>query len=289
MIGRALARALVAAGVPITRLGRGPTADVRWDAMRDEIDPSVMDGASAVVHLAGATIAKRWTPQRRREIRDSRIRGTTAVARAMANAARPPAVLVSTSGISIYGDRGDELLSETSALGDGLLPSVAREWEAATELASGVGVRVVHMRSGVVLGRTGGALAKLLPVFRLGLGGRVASGQQWMSWISLHDSVRAIRFAIRSSVRGPVNVVTPNPVTNAEFARTLGAVLRRPAVLPVPRLALTLLYGEMAHGTILSSQRGSPDALVRAGFVFDEPQLDGALRRELSRADVDAR
>jgi uncharacterized protein (TIGR01777 family) len=139
-----------------------------------------------------------------------------------------------------------------------------------------------------VLGRTGGALAKLLPVFRFGLGGRISSGLQWMSWISLHDAVRAIRFAIRSSVRGPVNVVTPNPVRNAEFARTLGTVLRRPALLPVPRLALTLLYGEMAEGTLLSSQRGSPAALVRGGFAFDEPLLDGALRRELSRADVDA-
>ena len=289
MVGRALTRVLATAGIPVTRLGRGPNADVTWDALRDDIDPAVFEGAAAVVHLAGATLAKRWTRQRRREIRESRTRGTLAVARAIANAMRPPPVLVSASAIGIYGDRGDEVLAETSVPGEGLLAVIAREWEEATELASGVGVRVVHMRSGVVLARRGGAIAKMLPFFRLGIGGRVADGRQWMSWISLHDAVRAIRFAIKSSIRGPVNVVTPNPVTNAEFAKTFGAVLRRPAAFPVPRLALVLLYGQMAKETLLASQRCSPDALTRAGFVFDEPLLDGALRHEMSRYETDSR
>ena len=282
MLGGALAHELKSRGAPVTRLGRGPHADVPWDALRDEVDPAVVDGARAVVHLAGAPIGQRWTSQAVREIRDSRVRGTAAIARAVADAARPPSVFISASAVGIYGDRGDEELTESSEPGADMLSGVARQWEAVTELAASAGVRVVTMRTGVVLSRTGGALARLLPFFRLGLGGRIGNGRQWMSWISLHDAVRAIRFAIATPLRGPVNVVAPNPVTNAEFTRALGAVLRRPAILPVPRFLLTLVFGEMARGTILCSQRATPAALMRAGFTFDDQLIEGGLRRALT-------
>jgi uncharacterized protein (TIGR01777 family) len=225
-----------------------------------------LEGVDAIVHLAGAPIARRWTRSRKRAIRDSRVRGTALIAQTIADMQRKPSVLVSGSAVGYYGDRGAEQLDEQSAPGADFLADVVREWERATAPAVDAGVRVVLMRSGVVLSPHGGALAKLLPPFRLGLGGPIGSGRQWMSWIALDDHLRAIEYALASTVlAGAVNFVAPNPVTNADFATTLGRVLTRPAVVPIPSFALELLYGEMA----------------RAGFEYAHPTLEQALRFEL--------
>ena len=238
-------------------------------------------GADAVVHLAGAPIAVRWTTRRKREIRDSRVRGTQRIVAAMARSAPQPRVFVCASAIGYYGDRGDESLTEDSAAGSDFLARVVREWEAASSAAAGV--RVVQLRFGIVLNPRGGALAKMLPLFRAGVGGRLGSGSQWMSWIGLHDLVRVVRFAITTSaVSGSVNVVAPNAVTNAEFAATLGRVLNRPAAVPVPGFALRLMFGEMAELTMLASQRVEPARLEAAGFRFEYPSLEGALAHELA-------
>ena len=263
-VGSALVRALRAAGDEVIAVPRG-TAEI--------------GNADAVVSLAGAPIAVRWTERRKREIVVSRVEGTCRIVDAIARSERPPRVLVSASAIGFYGDRGDEELSEESSGGGDFLASVVREWEAA---AAATRVRSVQLRFGIVLGRNGGALAKMLPPFRMGVGGRLGAGAQWMSWLSLHDAVRAIRFAIDNGVlSGAVNAVAPQPVTNAEFTATLARVLRRPAIIPVPAPALRALFGEMAGLTMLASQRVRPSRLERAGFRFDFPSLEGALRQEL--------
>jgi hypothetical protein len=239
-------------------------------------------GIDAVVHLAGEPIAQRWTSARKEAIRESRVRGTELLARTIAGMDRRPNVLLSGSAVGYYGDRGDEILDEQSAPGSDFLAGVVREWEDATRLATDAGVRVVRLRSGVVLSPRGGALERLLVPFRLGIGGPIGSGDQWMSWISLHDQLRAIEYALTSTtLTGAVNLVAPNPVTNAQFAATLGRVLTRPALVPVPGFALELLYGEMARATILSGQRVLPKALVRSGFEFVHSTLEQALRFEL--------
>ena len=218
-----------------------------------------------------------------RAIRESRVRGTELLARAIAAMERTPRVLISGSAVGYYGDRGDELLDERSAAGSDFLANVVIEWERATEAASSAGVRVALVRSGLVLSSRGGALAKLLLPFRLGLGGPIGSGRQWMSWISLHDHLRAIEHVLTSTtLAGPMNFVAPNPVTNAEFATTLGRVLTRPALVPVPSMAVELLYGEMARATILAGQRVMPRVLSAAGFEFTHPTLEQALRYELA-------
>jgi len=251
--------------------------------MRGVLPPSALDGVDAIVHLAGEPIAKRWTAERKRAIRESRVRGTELLARMIASLDRKPRVLVSGSAIGVYGDRGDELLDESSATGDGFLANVVSEWERAAAPASEAGVRVVLLRTGLVLSRQGGVLEKLLLSFKLGLGGPMGSGRQWMSWIALDDQLRAIEYALASpALSGPVNLVSPNPVTNAEFAATLGLVLARPALIPVPAVALELLFGEMARETILAGQRVLPRALVTAGFEFAHPTLEQALRFELA-------
>ena len=237
-------------------------------------------GADAVVHLSGAPIAVRWNAQRKREIRFSRVRSTQLIADAIDATKPAPRVIICASAIGIYGDRGNEVLTERSASADDYLAGVVREWEAA---ARGTRVRSVQLRFGIVLSPDGGALAKMLPLFRMGLGGRLAKGEQWMSWIGLHDLVRVIRFAIASAdMNGAVNAVAPMPVTNAEFTETLARVLRRPAVIPVPALALRAVFGEMASLTMLASQRVHPARLERAGFNFDCPELEQALQREFS-------
>ena len=244
---------------------------------RDQAD---IDGADAVVHLAGAPIAVRWTARRKREVLESRVQGTRRIVEAIARQERAPRVLVCASAIGFYGDRGNEELTEESGPGSDFLAQVVREWEDAARAAR---VRSVQLRFGIVLSPHGGALAKMPPAFRMWVGGRLGSGAQWMSWIGLHDLVRAIRFAIDSDeLSGPVNTVAPQPVTNTEFTATLGRVLRRPAVMPVPAMALHALFGEMAGLTMLVSQRVKPARLERAGFRFEYPSLEGALRHELS-------
>jgi len=256
--------------------------DIVWDPMRGVLSPSDLEGADAVVHLAGEPLAHRWTDARKRAIRESRVRGTELVARTIAVLDHRPRVLLSGSAIGIYGDRGDEPVDEESALGSGFLAGVTREWEAASVAAADAGVRVVLLRTGIVLSPNGGALERLLLPFRLGVGGPIGSGRQWMSWISLEDHVRAMEHALATTgMHGPVNLVSPNPVTNAEFAATLGRVLSRPALVPAPAFALELVYGEMARATILAGQRVLPKMLLRAGFHFAHPTLEQALRYEL--------
>jgi uncharacterized protein (TIGR01777 family) len=288
LIGSALVARLRSGGHTVRRVvrssrGAGPS-DVLWNPERGELDAQALGGVDAVVNLAGAPITRRWTAARKRAIHESRVRSTELLARAIAGLQRKPRVLLSGSAVGFYGDRGDEVLDEASGPGADFLARVAADWEAATGPAVSAGIRVVTLRTGVVLAPHGGALAKLLPIFRLGGGGPLGSGRQWMSWISLEDHVRATEHAlVTESFRGPANLVAPNPVTNAEFADTLGRVLSRPAALRVPAVALELLYGEMARGTLLASQRAMPVALSASGFKFERPGLEGALRAMLHR------
>jgi uncharacterized protein (TIGR01777 family) len=258
--------------------------DALWDPAAGRLDPNALDGVDAVVHLAGEPIAQRWTAAAKRRIHDSRVRSTELLARTIASLARPPRVLVSGSAMGIYGDRGDEELDETSAVGRDFLATVATKWEAAAEPAARAGVRVVNVRTGLVLSPHGGALAKLLLPFRMGVGGRVGSGRQWVSWIGLDDVVGAIMHAIGTeALAGPVNVAAPAPVTNAELTETLARVLRRPAILPVPAFAIRLAFGEMGEATLLASQRMRPRRLLESGYRFHYPTLESALRHELGR------
>lgn len=287
-IGTLLAKQLRADGHRVVALTRRPSADaVRWDAERGEIDKAALARVApdTVINLAGEPIAQRWTQGRMRRIRDSRVNGTRALATAIAALPTKPTVLISGSAIGYYGaHRGDELLTEQSAAGRDWLAEVAVEWEGAASPAADAGIRVVLSRTGIVLGRDGGALQRMLPPFQLGAGGRIGSGQQWMSWISLEDAMRAIQFLMDSpSIAGPVNLVAPDAVRNEDFANTLGAVLHRPALVPVPEFALKLAFGRMADGTILASQRVAPKKIAGAGFEFRHPRLDEALRFELRR------
>jgi uncharacterized protein (TIGR01777 family) len=287
LIGSALIGALRSQTVQVKRLVRRRASrpdEISWSPDRAEIDPHAMDGVSAVVNLAGENLSQRWTSSARRRIRDSRIQATSLLAHAVAGAAGPrPSVLVNASAMGIYGTHRDDPIDEDATLGDDFLASVCKEWEAATQPAADAGVRVAISRTGLVLSREGGVLAKLLPPFRLGLGGTLGGGHQWMSWIALTDVVRALRFMIdNESISGPVNVVAPNPVTNAEFTDTLGRVLGRPTFTTVPAFALKLAMGQMAEDTALASQRVVPRRLQDARFQFEFPSLEAALRHELS-------
>jgi len=282
LIGSTLTGALEARGHSIKRLVRRPASgadEISWNPERGQIAPGALDGVNAIVNLAGENLAQRWNSSARVRIRSGRVNGTTALARAIAAMPVKPRVMLSGSAIGIYGNRGDAVLDESSDLGDDFLASICREWEAATAPAADAGVRVVHVRTGLVMSRAGGALAKMLLPFRLGVGGRFGDGQQWMSWIALSDAVAALAFLLRAeSVSGAVNLVAPNPVTNADFTRTLAHVLGRPAVIPVPKLVLTLLLGEMGEDTVLASQRVRARRLVENGFKFKQPTLEEALR-----------
>jgi uncharacterized protein len=286
LIGAALVTRLRARGHIVRRLLRSTREsqadDVLWDVTGSALPRQALAGVDAIVHLAGEPVAHRWTSARKRAIRDSRVRGTEQLATAVLAMERRPRVVISGSAIGFYGDRGDALLDETAPPGDDFLARVCVDWERAAAPVEAAGVRLVHLRTGIVLSPKGGALARLLPIFRLGGGGPLGGGRQWMSWISLHDEVRAIEHALfTESMRGAANLVSPNPVTNAEFATTLGRVLARPAFVPVPAFAIELIYGEMARATLLSGQRVMPRALLAAGFEFDQPTLEGALRGEL--------
>ena len=278
-LGQRLVPALRAAGHEVVQIGRGPDADVRWDPSAGMMDAAACAGIDAFVHLAGANVGQRWTPAHRREIRESRVHGTALIARTAAALTPRPRVLVCASAVGIYGDAGDAVLDETSPSGSDFLADIGRQWEAAADLARQAGIRTVHLRFGVVLSRRGGALARMLPIFLVGGGGRLASGRQWMSWVSMEDAVGAVQFALEhETLTGAVNAVAPSPVTNTEFTETLARVVHRPALFPVPAFVLNLMFGEMAQGTLLASQRVLPRRLLASGYAFRHATLEPALR-----------
>jgi uncharacterized protein len=288
LIGTALSEHLVRAGheiVPVVRNVPRP-GEIGWDPSAGRLEAADLAGLDAIVHLAGAGIGdRRWTDEYKRVLLDSRVDGTTLIAERLAELGDDaPPTLISGSAIGFYGDRGDEVIDESSANGDGFLAEICRRWEAATAPAEAAGIRVVHIRTGIVLTPKGGALKKMLPLFKLGAGGKFGSGRQWMSWISLTDEVRAIEHLLTSSTSGPVNLTAPGPVRNAEFAGVLGTVLRRPSFVPVPKFGPRLLLGsELADALLFDGQRVQPAGLERDGFVFEHASLDAALRAELGR------
>lgn len=288
-IGTPLVAALEAEGHRVRRVVRGRPSgpdDVGWDPAAGTIDTDGLAGVDAVVHLAGEGInAKRWTAAQKQRILESRTRGTDVVAKAVARLDPAPSVLISGSAIGFYGDRGDEVLTEESPPGDDFLASVCVAWEGAALPAVLAGVRSVYVRTGIVLDRSGGALAKMLPLFKLGLGGRMG-GDQWWSWISLADEVGALVHLLHADVAGPVNLTAPAPVTNAELTRALGTVLGRPTVVPVPRWGPQLLLGrELAQSLLYSSARVAPTRLEASGYEFRHPDLDAALRSTLAPSE----
>jgi len=291
LVGRSLVPFLTSDGHEVRRLVRSRDrlrpGDVYWNPAAGEIDAAALDGLDGVIHLAGETVSERWSAAHKRAIMESRVQGTGLLARTLAGLPSPPRVLVSASAVGYYGDGGDGELDESSPQGTDFLAGVARAWEEAAAPAAARGIRVVHPRLGVVLSPAGGALERLLPPFRMGAGGKIASGRQWMSWIALDDVVRALHFLlVTDSLAGPVNLTAPNPVTNADFARTLGHVLHRPAVATVPALALRLMFGEMADTMLLAGQRVLPRKLLAAGFTFRHQTLEEALRWELGKPAV---
>lgn len=288
LVGRALVPRLVSDGHHVIRAVRGGATGpdtVAWDPKANTMDGAALQGIDAVVHLAGAGIGdKRWSDAYKREILESRTLGTSLVARTIAAMAAPPKVLLSASAIGWYGARGDEELTESSTAGAGFLAEVCREWEDAAAPAASAGIRTVLLRTGIVLSPDGGALAKQLPLFKFGLGGKFGSGRQWQSWISITDEVGAICHLLSSSVSGPVNLTAPSPVTNAEFTRTLATVLRRPAFVPVPSFGpKILLGGELADALLFTGQRVLPETLTSDGYLFAHPTLETALRALLGR------
>lgn len=289
LIGGHLSRSLEAAGhtaVPIVRRAAGD-GEIHWDPRGGQMSPADLVGIDAVVHLAGAGIGdRRWSAGYKREILESRTLSTRLLAETM-SASLPdggPRRLLSGSAIGVYGASDDRMLDESSGAGEGFLADVCHDWEAAAEPATAAGVSVAYLRTGIVLSPNGGALKKLLPLFKLGAGGRMGSGSQWQSWISIDDESRAIIHLLTSTLEGAVNLTAPEPVTNAEFSRTLGRVVGRPALLPVPRFGPALLLGsELADALLFTGQRVLPSALLADGFVFDHPELEGALRALLGR------
>ena len=291
LIGSALTRSLLADGHRVLRLTRARTAPQRADGTESAVwepgarlDPAVLDGVDAVVHLAGAGVGdRRWTQTYKQEIRLSRIEGTRTVAEACAEAARPPRVLVSASAVGYYGDTGERVVTESDPAGDDFLASVCVGWEAAAAPAERAGVRVVHPRTGLVVSADGGAWGKLFPLFRFGLGGRLGSGDQFWPFISLPDHIAALRHAIdHDDVAGPLNLTAPEPLTNREITRAMGRVLHRPTLAAVPGFALRIALGEFAQG-ITGSCRAIPAGLLKTGFTFRQPGIDEALRAALSR------
>lgn len=285
LIGAALICALQKRGDEVYRLvRREPRGDkeIQWNPMQ-VVPPQVVSGFDVVVHLSGETVAGRWTESKKRRIRDSRVLTTRNLATALTQADKAPPTFICASAVGYYGNRGNEVLTEESPPGLGCLADVSREWEQASSPASQAGLRVVNLRIGVVLSREGGALKQMLLPFRLGLGGRIGSGRQWFSWIHIDDLVAAVLHIMEhSELSGPLNMVAPNPVTNAEFTKALAKALRRPAVFPVPAVALRLAFGEFAEEGLLSSARVLPRKLLGSGFQFHRPDLRSALRELLS-------
>lgn len=286
-LGRSLVPFLTTGGHEVVTLARGDREGPSWDPSTGRLDPALLEGADAVIHLAGENVAGgRWTEARKERIRQSRIDGTGLVARTIAGMERPPAVFVCASAIGCYGDRGEEPLDETSALGEGFLADVVRSWEGMCAPAVEAGVRVANLRFGIILGASGGALGRMLTPFRLGLGGRLGAGHQVMSWVSVDDAAAAVLHALRTAdLAGPVNVTAPEPVTNRIFTKTLGRVLGRWTVLPVPAFALRLLFGEMGDAVLLRGARVLPKRLLATGFRFRHPDLEACLRHGLGRVE----
>ena len=284
-IGSQLAAFLSTGGHTVVRIGRASSSgpvDVIWDPANGMLDASKLEGLDAIINLAGANIGQRWSSEHKRAIRDSRVEGTSLLAHAIARMNKKPSVLLNASAIGVYGSRGDELLDERSSPGQDWLAQMVVAWEKATEPAARAGVRVVHLRTGHVQGAAGGMLARLLPVFRLGGGGRLGDGKQWLSPIAFDDVIGAYHFCLMNDkVHGPINIVAPEAVTNREYTETLAKVLHRPALTFVPELALQVAFGEMAKATILASHRVMPTALQQAGFVWRFPTLEAMLRFEL--------
>ena len=294
MIGRALVERLESGGHQVVRVVRPessppPTAaaamSVAWSPAASQIDAEGLEGLDAVVHLAGEPIAaRRWSPDQKERIARSRVQATALLAQALTRLDAPPSVVISGSAIGYYGDRGDEPLDESSSGGRDFLAGVCRDWEAAADPARAAGIRVAHPRTGVVLSRSGGALAEMLPFFRLGIGGRIGDGGQWMSWISLHDEVEALVWLLETDVEGPVNLTAPEPVTNRQLAAALGRALRRPAVLPTPKPALWAKLGrELTEALLYSSARVAPKVLQEGGFQFAHADITTGLTAVLAR------
>jgi uncharacterized protein len=286
LIGSALVPALESAGHDVLRLVRRPASlrnEVSWDPATATVETAKLTGVEAAVNLSGATIGKRWTPQRKREILASRVDSTTLLSTTLASLEPLPRVLLCAGGVGIYGyDRGDEILTEESEPGTGFLAEVGRAWEAAAEPARGAGIRVVDVRQGLVLSAKGGVLAQMRTPFRLGVGGRVGSGRQWWPWIAIEDLVAGYLAALESDLEGPVNLTSPNPVPSVQFTRGLGKALGRPTVVPAPALGLRLLFGEMADEALLGGQRALPARLLERGFSFSQDEIEPALRHALA-------
>lgn len=285
LIGRALVRSFESHGHEVTRLVRLPTHDpheIQWNPSF-AVRPEVVSSFDSVIHLSGENVAGRWTAEKKRRVRESRIVSTQNLSSALAKAEKPPQIFICTSAIGYYGHRGRETLTEASPSGTGFLPEVCRGWEAATQPAADTGIRTLNLRFGIVLSRDGGAFKPMLLPFRLGLGGRIGDGRQWWSWIHIEDVVAAVNHILEmQSVSGPVNLTAPNPVTNEEFTRRLASALRRPAIFSVPALAARLVFGEFADESVLASARVLPQKLVDGGFQFRYPELGPALRELLS-------
>ncbi|MFT5204391.1 MAG: hypothetical protein ACI9C1_003799 [Candidatus Aldehydirespiratoraceae bacterium] len=289
LVGSALVAGLTQAGHEPVRLVRKTIPDdlptARWDPANGHFDDDGLDGIDAVIHLAGEGIAeKRWSPSQKARILDSRVAGTTLLAERIAAASTPPAVMISGSAIGFYGDQGDAAVDESSAAGTGFLADVVGAWESATAVVNDPPTRLVHLRTGIVLSSEGGALATQLPFFKMGIGGRIGDGKQWLSWISIADMVGAMIWLLDAPVRGPVNLCAPNPVTNAEFTKTLGRVLHRPTLLPIPKPALWARLGrELTQALLYTSQRVTPSVLTDHGYTFEHSDLEQALRAVLDR------
>ena len=285
LVGSALIPALESEGATVTRLVRTSpgAAEIEWHPNNDQIDSAALEGFDAIINLAGENIAAgRWTDDQKRKIHDSRINGTNLLSEAIAKLKQKPRVFLCASATGIYGDRGDEVIDEQSDSGGGFLAGVCREWEQATKPAVDAGVRTVNLRFGPILAREGGMLAKLLTPFKMGVGGKVGSGKQYISWVAIDDVVAAMKLALKDqSIRGPLNIVSPHPVTNEEFTKTLGHVLSRPTALAMPAFAVRLAFGEMADEMLLTSQRVIPKRLSDAGYEFHQPELEGALRKHV--------
>jgi uncharacterized protein (TIGR01777 family) len=283
LIGRRLLKTLAGDGHTLQVLSRHAGTNMPggvrvwpWEPAKGEPPMEALTDADAIIHLAGEPVAQRWTPEVKQRIRESRVTGTANLVRAIAKLPQAPKMLVSASAMGYYGSRGDEVLTESSAPGSDYLAKVCVDWEKAAQEAEKIGVRVVRLRTGIVLDARGGALAKMLPPFKMGVGGKIGSGRQWMSWIHAEDLAGMIRFALNNQVSGPINGVSPNPVTNADFTRALGGVLKRPAIVPVPALALKLAFGEMSE-VLLASQRVAPKAAEASGYRFQFTDVGAAL------------
>ena len=289
LVGSALMKALEVDDHEIYKLVRhypGSPSEIEWSPDRYSIALSLIEGFDAVVHLAGESIAEgRWTDEKKKRIRDSRVKGTSLLGDALANLSQPPKTFLCASAIGYYGSRGEENLTEASAAGSDFLSEVCVEWEKATESAQQKGIRTVNARFGIILDKEGGALKKMLPPFRMGIGGRIGDGKQWMSWIALDDVIGALKFALtHETMQGPVNYVAPNPVRNAEFTKALGHALSRPTIFPIPEFGVRLAFGEMGDALLLTSQRVEPKRLLADGYRFEYARLDEALPHVLKQS-----